>query len=63
MSGPSSEAVGESIRVRRGAPRSVMWGEVRIGEIKFAASRRWRSHLRAGAMGFTSAEGIERHRR
>jgi hypothetical protein len=44
VSGPSVEAIGESIHVQRGAPRIGQLGEVRIGGIKFAASQRWNSH-------------------
>jgi len=49
VSGLSVEAIGESIRVRRSAPRSRLLGEGRIG-IGFVARRFWGWYPRAGAL-------------
>jgi hypothetical protein len=39
VSGPPSESVGESIRVRRYAPGKRLFGEVRIGRTLFSRAR------------------------
>jgi hypothetical protein len=58
LNGPSVEAIGESIRVRRCAPRIGLFGEVRIGRIEFGGKSYARGPHSAGVGNEVALMGV-----